>query len=83
MSNQIFLSRFGLQKNLTLLQVNMAAGICSTIDEEECIVFVDILKDAVILLPICLENGTIQWPDCKYHTLYTIFYLYLKQVNEL
>ena len=47
----------------------MAAGICSTIDEEECIVFVDILKDAVILLPVCHENGTIEWPNCTYQAI--------------
>ncbi|XP_072033446.1 LOW QUALITY PROTEIN: uncharacterized protein [Amphiura filiformis] len=55
--------RVGIQKNLTLLLVNMEAGFCSKTDDDECLVFVDILKDVVILLPICHPDGTIEWPD--------------------
>ena len=70
--------RLGIQKTATLLYIDAGVGICSEVDNDDCVVFIDILKDAVILLPICHPDGTIEWPDstfnCSFEHPFTYYY---------
>ena len=58
--------RLVIQKTVTLLEVNVGVGFCSATNEDDCIVFIDVIKDMPIMLPVCHPNGTIDWPECKF-----------------
>lgn len=51
-------------KNATL--ATFGVGLCSFDDTENCLVFVNLLDNAVLPVPTCLPDGTLVWPQCEY-----------------
>jgi hypothetical protein len=44
----------------------IGAGFCDQADTSNCVIYIDMLKDAILPLPICHPDGTFDWPKGLY-----------------
>lgn len=56
------ISRLEIQKTDSEAFANVGFGFCDQSDTSNCVVYVDLLKDAILPLPICHLNGSFEWP---------------------
>ncbi|XP_048250793.1 uncharacterized protein LOC124111176 [Haliotis rufescens] len=59
-----------LEKDEFVSLITLGAGFCALDDSENCIAFFNILDEAPTPLPICLDDGTMRWPEIDYKSLF-------------
>ena len=63
---EILLYRYSIQKTEKGITATFGAGFCNIDDYDTCIIFVNLLEDALLPVPYCLPNGTIVMPNGKH-----------------
>jgi hypothetical protein len=55
--------RYNIQKTDIGLIASVGVGFCDKKDTENCVVYVSLLANVVMPLPICKADGTLTWPQ--------------------
>ena len=55
--------RYNIQKTDIGLIASVGVGFCDKKDTENCVVYVSLLDNVVMPLPICKADGTLTWPQ--------------------
>ena len=55
--------RYNIQKTDIGLIASVGVGFCDKKDTENCVVYVSLLANVVMPLPICKSDGTLTWPQ--------------------
>ena len=55
--------RYNIQKADIGLIASVGVGFCDKKDTENCVVYVSLLDNVVMPLPICKADGTLTWPQ--------------------
>ena len=56
--------RYKIEKTTEAVILTFGTGFCTSPDSEECIT--NIIEDAILPIPVILNNGSIIWPKGKY-----------------
>lgn len=59
------LIRYSITKGEEATLATFGVGFCSQEDTKDCILFVNLLDNAILPIPTCRPDGSISWPECK------------------
>lgn len=59
------LIRYSITKGEEATLATFGVGFCSQEDTKDCILFVNLLDNAILPIPTCGSDGSISWPECK------------------
>lgn len=68
-----YIYRLEIQKTDSEAFANVGLGFCDQSDTSNCVVYVDLLKDAILPLPICHPDGSFEWPKSRYILLLMLY----------
>ncbi|VDI06314.1 Hypothetical predicted protein [Mytilus galloprovincialis] len=63
--------RLEIQKTDSEAFANVGLGFCDQSDTSNCVVYVDLLKDAILPLPICHPDGSFEWPKIDWSKFFS------------
>lgn len=58
-------NRYSIIKGEEATLATFGVGFCSQEDMNDCILFVNLLDNAILPIPTCKPDGSIIWPECK------------------
>ncbi|XP_062579219.1 uncharacterized protein LOC134241150, partial [Saccostrea cucullata] len=73
--------RYNIFKGVNATLVTFGVGLCSFNDSENCLVFINLLDNAVLPVPTCLPDGSLLWPKLDFKKLFLKEALY-KHIKE-
>ncbi|XP_064646638.1 uncharacterized protein LOC135499666 isoform X2 [Lineus longissimus] len=63
---------YKLEKTENVALISFNVGACSQDDHSSCFVDVPLLDEAVIPLPICRPDGSVQWPEVNWDEFFSL-----------
>lgn len=58
-------NRYSIIKGEEATLATFGVGFCSQEDMNDCVLFVNLLDNAILPIPTCKPDGSIIWPECK------------------
>lgn len=62
----LYFNRYNIFKGENATLATFGAGFCSFDDSEKCVIYINLLDNAVLPIPTCLPDGTFVWPKSQY-----------------
>ena len=69
MRHLLYFARFKIQFKERAIILTFGAGLCSIEDTDICLVYENVIEDAVFPLPTVLENATLVMPKGRFAAL--------------
>lgn len=76
------MDRYNVFKGENATLATFGAGFCSFEDSENCVVYINLLDNAVLPIPTCLPDGTFVWPKSQY-LIEALPYIFLDEIMDV